>query len=731
MDFPRAGHLFPITHRRTVWLSGAGLAALLTAAPLAAQTTEAPGFTPLPQPSLNFFGSPGTLDMPSAEMMPDGQFASSYSWFGGQGRLNLSFQALPWLSASFRYNSINDLNLYGFSTYYDRGFDVRFRLLQESRYRPAVTLGLQDFAGTGIYAGEYIVATKGFDTPAMGSGRLGRLKLSAGLGWGRLGSHGAIASSGTRTPYDPSSTGGTLSYDQWFRGDFAPFAGAEWQINDRWGLKAEYSSDAYVIETQDSNVFERKSSFSFGAEYQVTPRTRLGAYYLYGSEFGFTAQIQLNPYHPTRPLTVPAPVPIVPRVQWADTQEEWSGDWAQSQERQLELRDLLQEHLARDGLILESLEIDSSRAEVRFRNARYRSDALAVGRAARALTRVMPASVETFRMVPVRNGMGLSATEIRRSDLEALEHDADAADALVAVAGISGAAPQPEGALMSADLYPAFSTSISPYTSPAFFDPDRPFRLDLGVDLKVSYEPAPGWIVAGTLRQRIWGNVKDGRVSNSQLPHVRTDQVLYAQHGTTLENLYAARSWKLSPDLYARTSLGYFESMYGGISGELLWKPVSSPLALGVEANYVRQRDYDQRLAFRDYSILTGHVSAYYETNNGYVAQLDAGRYLAGDYGATFSLDRTFANGWSVGGFFTLTNVSAEEFGEGSFDKGFRFTIPLDWMLGKPSRNAFGTTIRPTQRDGGQRVYVPGRLYGQIREAHRASLLDQRARMWE
>ena len=382
-------------------------------------------------------------------------------------------------------------------------------------------------------------------------------------------------------------------------------------------------------------------------------------------------------------------------------------------------------------LLLESLQLDSHRAEVRFRNSRYRSDTLAVGRAARALSRVMPASVESFRMVLVRSGMGLSAVEIRRSDLEALEFDAEAAEALLAVTGIGDAALPSDQALASADLYPAFSTSISPYSAPAFFDPARPFRLDVGVDFAARYVPAPGWLITGTLRQRLAGNVKNGSASGSLLPPVRTDQGLYAQYGTTLENLYVARSWKLRPDLYARSSLGYFETMYGGISGELLWKPAASPLALGLEANYVLQRDYDQRLGFRDYKTFTGHASAYYQLGSGYVMQLDAGRYLAGDYGGTLSLDRTFANGWSVGGFFTLTNVSAADFGEGSFDKGFRFQIPLDWMLGKPSRNAFGTTIRPTQRDGGQKVYVPGRLYGQIREAHRSSLLDQRARIWE
>jgi len=713
--------------------------ALAQSEPFATQSTasaeEAPRFKRIPAPSLNFYGTSGLIDMPSAEMQPDGQWNTTVSWFAGQSRYNMTFQALPWLSATFRYNGIqtNGTPIDGFNTYYDRGFDVRARLWKEGRWRPAVTVGLQDFAGTGIYASEYIVATKGFDTPALTArGGPGRLKVTAGLGWGRLATHGAIGNiGGVRPGFVAGSSGGELSIDQWFRGDFAPFAGLEWQVDDRWGLKAEYSSDAYVTETGGPDVFERESSLNFGVEYEWTPRTRLGLYYLYGSEIGLSAQFQLNPKYSPTPMMVPAPIPVSPRSNWAPDPSDWSQDWARSEATVLKIRDQLAEALRQDGLILESLDINGTSAEIRFRNTRYRSYMLAVGRAARAASRTLPASVETFRLVPVRTGMGLSSTVLRRSDLEALEFAPDSTAAILAVTGFTDARPLSDQALQSGDLYPAFATSISPYSAPAYFDPDRPFRLDVGLDFAASYAPAPGWIFAGAIRQRLVGNVKDGRASNSALPHVRTDQVEYAQFGTTLENLYLARSWKPGENLYARATVGYFESMYGGLSSELLWKPVSSRLALGVEGNYVIQRDFDQRLGFRDYKTFTGHASAYYQLNNGFHAQVDVGRYLAGDYGATFSIDRVFANGWSVGGFFTKTDVSAEDFGEGSFDKGFRFRIPLDWMLGRPSRNAFGTTIRPVQRDGGQRVVVPGRLYGKIRDAHRASLEQQGATFWE
>ncbi|MEY8830978.1 YjbH domain-containing protein [Sedimentitalea sp. XS_ASV28] len=712
----------------------AGGGAVAQGQPDAVETRRAePTLVPLPPPSLNFYGSPGIMDMPSAEMLPDGQFTTGISYFGGQARYNLTFQAAPWLSATFRYNSIQDWNMGGFGTYYDRSFDLRLRLLRERQYLPEITVGLQDFVGTGIYAGEYVVATKRFEIPGWGGriGAPGRLKLTAGIGWGRLGSYGSIGTSGDRPPYDPDSLGGEPAYDQWFRGPYAPFAGIEWLPNEKLGLKLEYSSDDYVTETQVASVFERRSPFNFGVEYQVSPRTRLGAYYMYGSEFGVNLQVQLNPKQPPAQMRVAAPVPVPKRPSPTVDPGAWSTAWTQNPSAPAQLRDALAPILKADGLVLESLTVSADTAELRFRNIQYMSFANAVGRAARGMSRVMPPSVETFRLVPLSGGMALSATTMRRSDLEALEFDGNATDALLAVTAFSDAPPLSPAATPAADLYPDASWSLAPYFSPAYFDPDRPFRIDVGLTLRGTYRPAPGWIFSGAIRQRIAGNVDGGPPSNSVLPHVRTDQVEYAQYSTTLNTLFVARQWRPGRDLYARVTGGYLESMYGGLSTELLWKPVNSSLALGVEANYVKKRDFDQLLGFQDYDVFTGHATAYYEFPGGYLAQLSVGRYLAGDVGGTLSVDRIFDNGWSVGAFATKTNVSAEEFGEGSFDKGIRFRIPINWFLGKPSQQTFGTTIRPVQRDGGQMVSVPGRLYGQVRLAHRKALTNQWARVWE
>ena len=496
--------------------------------------------------------------------------------------------------------------------------------------------------------------------------------------------------------------------------------------------RLEYSSDAYLTETRTTNVFDIASQINLGVEYQATPRTRLGAYWMYGTELGATVQFQLNPYQPANPVLIPAPEPIAPRPDRASNPEAWETGWADSVRAAPTMRDVLEPLLAADGLVLESLTLTATVAELRFRNLRYQSMPNAIGRAARALAQVMPASVETFRLVPVIQGSGLSVTEIRRSDLEALEFNGMSTEALLAVTGFANAGPADPDALEGVDIYPAFNWAIGPYFAPSYFDPSRPFRIDAGIELGGSLQLAPGWALEGAINYRLAGNVADSdRLSNSVLPRVRTDQLLYAQEDLTLSTLYVARQWQPGQDVYARVSVGYLEQMFAGVAGEVLWKPVSSPLGLGVELGYVRQREYEQRLGFLDYSVLTGHASAYLEFGNGLVGQIDAGRYLAGDYGATFGLDRVFGNGWIVGGFFTLTNVSAEDFGEGSFDKGIRFRIPVNWFLGTPGRQGVGTTIRPIQRDGGQRLNVPNRLYGQVRQAHRRALTAQWARVWQ
>ncbi len=679
------------------------------------------------RPSYSAYGTPGLIDMPTAENAPDGELAVSTSHFAGGTRTTLSFQMLPRLSGSFRYSSIDKFRFNNTEPTFDRSFDLRYRILDEGKYRPAVAVGLQDFIGTGIYSGEYVVATKTVHPD---------VKITGGIGWGRFGSFGGfenplgrIDDGFLKRPVGTTGKGGQIESGKWFRGDAALFGGLSWDVNDKLTLKAEYSSDAYTRELVPArNLFERKSPLNFGVDYQITQGVHAQAYYLYGSEIGAAVNFVINPKQSAvNGGAHPAPIPVAVR----ETTGRDLG-WVDNPRETASIQPKLNAVLGNDGIVVEAVSFDATSAQVRIRNTKFDANPEAIGRTARVMSVVMPAAVETFVIIPVVNGVGASKVTIERSDLEELNHQPDAAWRSFVRADVEDAPKLALRESVNDDLYPKLTWSFGPYASASLFDPDSPVRLDVGLEFNAQYDFAPGWQLKGAVRQKAFGNLGDSpKPSNSVIQRVRSDANIYAREGTTaLTNLTLAHYFKPGRDLYGRVTVGYLESMYGGVSGELLWKPVDSRFAVGAELNYVKQRDFDQLFGFQDYDVVTGHVSGYWDMGNGFHSQLDVGRYLAGDYGATIALDREFGNGWKVGAYATFTDVSFDDFGEGSFDKGIRFTVPLSTIMGQPSAKDYSTVIQPLLRDGGARLNIDGRLYEGVRDYHEPHLKKSWGRFW-
>lgn len=706
-----------------VWMSCLAPAVL-------AQTLLATGTSAV---TLNSYGLPGLVDMPSAFTMPDAELAGTVSSFAGHTRGTLSFQITPRLTGSFRYSALE-----GFSPgagappsdfiFYDRSFDLHFQVLREGDFWPAVAVGLRDFGGTGVYGSEYIVASRHF-------GREDQVSASLGIGWGRLGSRdgftnplGAIDERFETRPND-YGLGGTFNGNHWFRGDAAIFGGIEWQVSDQLAFQIEYSSDAYAAEQADG-VFQERSPLNVGLTYDFGSGTTLGLRYLHGAEVGISLSYSLNP---NRPNVLGGrdgmPVPVAVRPASAGS---YSETWI-VEEGAVTYFAALSRRLSAEGMHLLDLGLNVDRATIQLVNNRFEFEAQAVGRAARIMSTVLPDSVEQFEIVFLVESVPTSRIVLQRSDLEDLEHHPDGTFLSFGRAEIRDAvASVPSEVEISPVPYPRLDWNLGPYLETALFDPDDPYRYAAGLELGARLEFLPGVFLSGAVRARAVGDIGDSmRVSDSVLPHVRSDSALYDREGDlALRHLMLEHFSRPAPDVYSRLSLGYFEPMFAGVSAELLWQPVDSRLGLGVEVNHVWQRDFDQMFGLRDYSITSGHLSAYYDLGGGYDLQIDAGRYLAGDWGATISLDRTFSNGWSVGAFATLTDVSFEDFGEGSFDKGIRLNIPLGWFLGTSSRGEQQVAFRPIQRDGGARLDVPNRLHGLISDYHQPNLEESWGRVW-
>jgi hypothetical protein len=691
--------------------AGVSVCAFLVAGSAMAETVE------LRFP-VSTFGTPGLIDMPTGEAFDDGILQVSSSQHTGTQKYNLSFQITPRAFGTFRYAIIDSLD--GTGTRYDRSFDFGYLIAKETEYRPSIVVGLRDFGGTGVYGSEYVAASKHFME--------NRFSVTGGIGWGRLGSYGGfnnplgLLSDDMKIRKTSGTDTGQLDFDQWFRGDAALFGGLAYQISPKLSLKAEYSSDAYVVESANAG-FEHKTAFNAALSYGFKNGAEVSLYTLHGSEFGIMGSIALSPQNPKFPSGVEeAPPALMPRQSQAALS--WNADSVRQKNSALfaALKD--------EGIALEGVKIKGATAIVRIGNGRFPAQAQALGRTARVLVNQLPGNITTFKVESIANGITTSRTTLQRRDLETLEYDLENSWKSFARADITDAARSETETI--AGIYPKFDWSLTPYLEPALFDPDNPVRADLGLQLAASFEPTRGLIVSGSMRQPVTGNLNTStRPSNSILPHVRTSAAEYAKQ-SDLEIKYLTAEYFFRPgkNLYGRATAGYLETMYGGVSGEVLWKPVNGNLAVGAEINYAVQRDFDQLFGFQDYNIITGHASAYYDFGGGYLGQLDVGRYLAGDYGATVSLDREFDNGFRVGAFATLTDVPFGEFGEGSFDKGIRFSVPVDWLTGSATQGGYGTTIRPVLRDGGARLDVRNRLYGVVRDSHTSELEDRWGKFW-
>ncbi len=650
-------------------------------------------------PSFGNNGSVGIIDMPNAAMQPDGQTSWSFINNGTSKGGALNFQVLPNIEASARIISLDNWTAPGVA-FDDNTLDLKFRLAREGTLRPAIAIGFRDVLSNGPTASEYIVASKNIGD---------NLRVTAGLGWGRLGSSSPVFSTGTRPPVDNS-----FGYSHMFAGDAALFGGVEWQTPLRnLTLKAEYSSDAYTG-AQTFGSFTRNSPFNLGAQYRLGDHLSLGAYYNYGSELGFRVSITGNPNQPITPQDLgvgPAPVNARPADYSRDVS--WAVPAVQSR-----MIDILAAALAEDGIIVQEGRITGDTLELYIQNNKYARQPMAVGRLARVLAGSTPPSVEVFRITLMASALPTTTLEIKRADLEAQVARPNAGPDSFRTTGFSGAPAHIAGDnVWTRDIGKRFSWRISPNIPVNLFNAGGLGELDLILAGNAQYRVSNAFGLNLSVTQKLLGNIGESAGPNtSPLPHVRSDASLYGSTGPVVERFTADFQTKLTPSLYARLSAGYLERMYGGIDAELLWKPPTQNWGLGAEIAYVKQRAFDSILGFQAYETITGFGSVYWNTGwNGLEAQVDVGRYLAGDWGGTFTLSRQFTNGWELAGYMTLTDVSFADFGAGNFDKGIRLRIPFNWTLPFESRAATTVAFGGYGNDGGAMLSISNRLYPAIR----------------
>ncbi|MCM0147586.1 YjbH domain-containing protein [Photobacterium galatheae] len=685
------------------------------------------------QVSQSDFGGVGLMQMPSGRVAPEGEFTFGATYNNDYLHYNLSLQLFPWLETTIRYTLVQDVlysedpSFSGDTKYTDKGIDFKLRLLEESYWVPETSIGIRDFGGTGLFDGEYLAASKHW----------GPFDFTLGLGWGYLGNNANFSGDknlsndcGRNTEY--KGKGGSVDFERWFTGCAAVFGGIEYQAPWRpLRLKLEYDGNDYASDfplTQVGTNMNQGSPWNLGVLYRLENWGDLRLSYERGNTwtFGFNLNTNFNTLVTSwRDTPKPAYAPDPQKSKIND------DDWQK-------IADALHHNA---GFKNPKLYANEKTVTLLASQEKYRDRDEGYERAALILSNHLPTSPVTggpafdeYRLIETGHALPVTETLI---DVKAFDDVAryNYVNATIDDAITTQAPETPHGKLIAQDQDP-WDLSISPNLQQSFGGSEGFYLYSIGLNASANYQFNEQWELGGSLYLNLLDNYDkfkyDVPPDGTDLKRVRTLVRQYIDdNALRVNNLQLTWMDQLAENWYAQAYGGYLEMMFAGAGSELLYRPMQTNWAIGLDLNYVIQRDPETQLGLfheeahidpltgRDYRVqtgaVTGHTTLYYQPQWSFLPntlmKLSAGRYLTEDVGVTFDFSKQFDSGIIAGAFVTLTNLSAEEYGEGSYNKGFYISIPYDLMTIKPSRNRATISWLPLTRDGGQMLNRKYQLY--------------------
>lgn len=639
---------------------------------------------------ITVWGVQGLNTVPSARMDESGTVRAGVSAMDPYTHGFLGFQIADPLYVSLRQTAETSNPFKEADRLYP-GLDLKLRLLKETEYAPAIAVGFQSAVGHRRSAGEYLTFSK----------RAGDFDVTAGLGWGRMGSAGHVRNplKGLFTHFgERRSLDGEMPNEpsDWFTGEtIGLFGGVEYATPIRGlSLVFDIGADRFSAEGNAPAPWSVGVSYSprdwvtLGAGIQGTDKV-MARLSLQGSPglwpFGTHKKDNLQPLNAGR-TTMAIP-----------------------EQARLEAE--------KDGMILHSVVFEGAKGEATLDLRPHRTMPLQMGQAMRALANNAGKDVEEITIRPQAYGLrGPSVSLIRKDFENALALKQGSADEIWKNAQFNSKdAPGPGIIRMQ-------------------YRPQN-FRLILDNDISLAEEDS-GILYRSGLVAEIEGptlfnalhtgtswrlNMKDNlsRIAELRPPSllpVRSNIADFTDNTIGLDRMYAALTHSFTPEIHGMAAAGYLEEMYGGAGGELLWRPYGKRYALGVDSWLALKREPDIALAsgFNGDSLLSGHLNGWYEfPDENLTLYAKLGRYLAEDTGATFGIKHSFKNGAALEGFTTLTNAADFDLFGGTTHayQGVRFTLPLGSVKYIPEGSVVRVKAAPLGRDTGQNLDAPLKLY--------------------
>ena len=586
----------------------------------------------------NNYGIVGTIHTPSARTFEEGVHGLTLYKGTPNQTVTLSANPFNWLEASFFYTNVTDRpycyepgDVVCQQDFKDKGFNVKIRLKEQGKL-PAIAIGLNDLAGTGIYSSEYIVGSYGIN----------RTDFHFGIGFGLLNGSdlrfknplGYLSDRFYERSTVTKDIGGSFDAAKYFTGEtVSPFFGVSHALGNKLLLKAEYDSSV-----RPGLVPFRipENDFSFGVDYLITDNLSIGVSYERGDYASFKFVYKNNP------------------VKTYQQSEYTRGRLREGDNQYTQLINNLEEN----GIGVKKL----------TRNAN------SIGL---QLTQVIHPNLQVVEQIIAQASRDAGITEDIKKDIEIAN--------LLAVSEIDDDFRNNAQTIYQRGTEKRVFTHTRLQFRPFLASREEFFKGALMVENDSEFIIRRNLFFNTNLKYSLADNFEDLYIPPVDVfpAQVRSDVKEYLNKlndGGILIGR-AQLDYHLTPKInhHIMMSAGIFEDMFSGAGMEYLFFKPNTNYSFGIDVFKVRKRDYSWRFGHLDYENTAATANFYYR-NYGTIPfdmRVSAGEYLAGDVGYTLEFSRSFYNGVQFGVFATFTDVTTEQFGEGSFDKGITFNIPI------------------------------------------------------
>lgn len=635
-------------------------------------------------------GISGLINIPDGRVTEKDFWTLSYSSNAPYNNIFTAINLLPRLQLSAGIVEVPGIdgfaNNQNYNNYKDKVFNAKLQLHREGQVLPSIAVGMNDFHGTGLFKSNYLVMSK----------KIGNLDATLGYGTDRID---------------------------------GIFGGLRYTIPD---MPIDLLFERQMIKDDKDFYFQRKgvnksSGNVVGLEYrwkwldfQVNHSKKSGSGFKMGLNIPFSFDTFIPNYDDKKPISGKHYL----------EKDVVVNNW------QNNLRKTLKDRGFNTILLAE----ENNSFQLSISHRRISKIGKAIGRATRIFLHHLPPNSEIKKLKVVYLVKDMPLISMQFNDIQELEDyfnqktnnlkslkvlyetDSDVNDEYeYSVNDIEVGLSEEDASYKLAvknqqnDNFEIKFFNLSTHLN----DPSKFLQYELYSAINGSKRLTKNLFLNGSIKATLHETIsKNNNIeSNSKLPHVRSDIAKYKQERDIKLNKLLLNNYnKLSPELFLRSSLGYYEEMFAGFGGQLLYLPKESDWAFDIAVDRLKQRDYDGRLKFLDYETTTFIASGHYHYRPlGLKLTTRLGKFLAKDEGVRFELSRRFQNGIKTGFWYSKTNgndtTSPGSINSPYNDKGIFMSIPLSTLLTKDTKAKADISISPWSRDVGQMVVSPNDLY--------------------